>query len=205
MYGAAVGDRPGFADVIGDRGGSGPHVAVTGNLAAVVEVVEDSKLTSELVLVGRDVLAIHRQRRIAIAGAKITEDLVVRAIFFDDVNDVVNFVLAGGEANAIGITARGVGFGNLLREGGEICRQFGERYAFERAVNESGAIRIAETPVRSFTDGFWIGSRAVSLGAGDQEILLRCCHHSRIPLRGNESHSLYCLARNKFRQIKDAD
>src|SRR5882762_10977644 len=123
MFASAVGDRPGFADVIGDRGGSGPHVAVTGNLAAVVEVIEDSKLTSELVLVGRDVLAIHRQRRIAIAGAEITEDLVVRAIFFDDVNDVVNFVLAGGEANAISITAHSVGFGNLFCEGGEICRQ----------------------------------------------------------------------------------
>src|SRR5258706_254511 len=98
MFAAAVGDRPSLADVIGDRGGSGPHVAVTGNLTAVVEVVEDSKLTSELVLVGRDVLAIHRQRRIAISGAKITEDLVVRAIFFDDVNDVVNFVLAGAES-----------------------------------------------------------------------------------------------------------
>ncbi len=89
-------------------------MAVTGNVATSIEIIEDAELTSELVLIGRDVLTVHRQGRIAIACAEITEDLVVGAIFFDDVDDVPDLVLTGGEADAVGIAARGVGFGDLL-------------------------------------------------------------------------------------------
>ena len=117
MFLAAVADRPSLGDVIGNGGGSGPDVAVTGNVATIIEIIEDAELTSELVLIGRDVFAVHRQGWIAIADAEITEDLVVSAIFFNDVDDVMDLVLPGGEGDAVGIAAHGVGFGDLLREG----------------------------------------------------------------------------------------
>ena len=85
-------------------------MAVAGNVSTVIEIVEDTELTAELVLIGRDLFAIHRQGWVAIAIAEIAEDLVVSAIFSNDVDDVPDLVLAGGEVDAVGVAAHGVDF-----------------------------------------------------------------------------------------------
>ena len=108
---ATIADGPGFFDVVGDGGGSGPDVAVARNVAAVVEIVEDAELASELVLVGGDVLAVHGEAWIAVGFGKIAEDLIVGAIFLEDVNNVMDFVFAGGEGDVIDVALRGIGLG----------------------------------------------------------------------------------------------
>src|SRR6266436_2963612 len=201
---AALGG-PELGYVIGNGGGSGPHVAITGNVATIIEIIEHAVLTSELVLIGRDVLPVHRQGWIAIAGAEITENLVVGAIFSDDVDDVPDLVLTGGEADAVGIAAGGVGFGDLLRERRQICRQVCKGDARERAVNHSWRVRITGTPVGGFADGFWIRPGAATLGACDKEILTSGGDNGGIPLGGNETDGLERLAGRDVREIENSD
>ena len=99
---AAIADRPGFLVVVAGGGGGGPDVAVSGDFSTVVEIVEHAELQGELVLVGRDVGAVHGERAVAVADFQVAEDLIVGAIFFDDVDHVLdggrragNFIGAG--------------------------------------------------------------------------------------------------------------
>ena len=87
---ATIRDLPRALGVVAGDGGSRPDVSVARNLAAVVEVVEQPELPRQLMLVRRDVLTIHRQRRIAVAHAYVTKELIVGAILLDDVNHMVN-------------------------------------------------------------------------------------------------------------------
>ena len=70
---------------------------VAGDFAAVVEVVENAKLPRQLVLVGRDVFAVHHQRRIAVRLADVAEELVVGAVLLDHVDHVMNGIAAALE------------------------------------------------------------------------------------------------------------
>ena len=65
-------------------------------------------------LVGRDVRAIHRQRGIAVADADVAEELIVGAIFLDDVNHVVNRILATFERNGVRPSAHQVAIEHFL-------------------------------------------------------------------------------------------
>ena len=56
---AAVGDLPGFFVVVAGDGGGGPEMSVAGNFSAVVKIVEHAELQGQLVLVRRDVGAVH--------------------------------------------------------------------------------------------------------------------------------------------------
>ncbi len=72
---------------------------VARHLAAVVEVVEDAELPGQFMFVRRNLLAIHHQRRIAIALRNVAKDLIVSAVFLDDVDDVMNRIIAVLEAD----------------------------------------------------------------------------------------------------------
>ena len=56
---SAICDLPGFFVVVRCNRCCRPNVAVARNFAAIVEVVENTELQCELVLVGRDVLPVH--------------------------------------------------------------------------------------------------------------------------------------------------
>src|SRR5260370_13512108 len=58
---APIDDGPNLLDKVGSGGSIGPKVAVSGDVAALVEVVEHSKLQCKFVLVGSDVGAVHGQ------------------------------------------------------------------------------------------------------------------------------------------------
>src|SRR5271157_3921232 len=90
---AAIDDLPGFLVVVAGDGRGGPYVSVAGNFTAVVEVVENAKLPRQLMLVGRDVLAVHHQRRIAVRLANVAEDLIVSTVLLDHVDHVTNGIL----------------------------------------------------------------------------------------------------------------
>ena len=63
-------------------------MAVVADLGVDVEVVEQDELAGERVGVGRDLLAEEAEARIAVAFRHVAEDLIVGAVFLDDVEDV---------------------------------------------------------------------------------------------------------------------
>ena len=105
---AAIGDLPGFFVVVAGDGGGGPEMAVAGNFSAVVEIVEHAELQRELVLVGRDVGAVHGERGIAVADFQVAENLIVGAILLDHIDHVLDRILAARELNRSGIVVQQV-------------------------------------------------------------------------------------------------
>src|SRR5581483_11623656 len=170
---AAVGDGPGLLDIVGDGGGIGPDVAVTGNVATVVEIIEDAELSRQSMLVGSDVFAVHDEGRVAVGVGQVAEDLIVGAAFFDDVDDMMNLVLAGGERDFIGVAAGGIGFEDLLRVGREMRREIRERNAGERAVSHCGIVGIIRAAVAPIAPRGGIGAGAAAFCAGDEELVGR--------------------------------
>src|SRR5438309_11291520 len=94
-------------------------MAIARNGSAIVKVIEYAKLSCERVLVWCDVLAIHGDGGITVADAKIAEDLIVRAVFLDDVNHVANLVFAIRKRHAIRVASAGISFRYFRR----ICSQ----------------------------------------------------------------------------------
>src|SRR5271157_1454406 len=80
MLAPAIGDGPGFLDIVGDGSGSGPDVAVAGDVTAIVEIVENAELPGQGMLIGSDVFAVDGERRIAVGFGEIAEDLIVGAV-----------------------------------------------------------------------------------------------------------------------------
>src|SRR5580700_11899156 len=72
-------------------------MSVAGNFSAVVEIVEHAELQRELVLVGRNVGAVEREEGVAVAHLQVTEHLIVGAVFLDDIDDVLDRILAAGK------------------------------------------------------------------------------------------------------------
>ena len=56
---AAIGDLPGFLVIVRGNRRRRPEMTIPGDFAAVIKVIEHAKLQGKLVLVGRDVCAIH--------------------------------------------------------------------------------------------------------------------------------------------------
>ena len=82
---------------------------VAGDVAAVVEIVENPELPRQLVLIGSDLLAVHGERWIAVGFGEIAEHLIVGAIFLNDVDHMMNFIFVRGEWNAVDIALGGIG------------------------------------------------------------------------------------------------
>src|SRR6202008_3579185 len=111
------------------------------NIATVIKIVEHAELPGEFVLIRSDVLTVHGQPGIPVRSRDVTEDLIVSAIFLDDVDDVANPVFAGGEGHAITVAASGIGFGDLRGESRKVSRQIRENETRQRAVNARGSVR----------------------------------------------------------------
>ncbi len=111
---APIPDRPGLRNVIGNRSGIRPHMPVPGNISAVVKIVKNPELASQPVLIGGDLLAVHYQRGVAICARQIAENLIIRPVFLNNVNHVMDFVFTAGERHAVAVAAQRVGFRNLF-------------------------------------------------------------------------------------------
>ena len=105
---AAIGNLPCLFVVIGGDGRHRPHVAVARDFSAVIEIVEHAKLQREFVLVGSDVLAVHGERRIAVADFQIAQYLIVGSVFLEHVDDVLDRILPAGEGNGSGVAVKEV-------------------------------------------------------------------------------------------------
>src|SRR5207244_3097052 len=80
--------RPEFLDEIGRIGAHAPLVAVGADFALDVKVVQQDELPRQLVVVGGDIFAEQTKTRVAIALRQVAKNLVVGAVFLDDVNAV---------------------------------------------------------------------------------------------------------------------
>src|SRR5438309_1481890 len=58
------------------------------HISVHVKVVEQNKLTRELMVIGRDFLVEERKRAVSIALAEIAKNLIISSILFDDINNV---------------------------------------------------------------------------------------------------------------------
>ena len=77
-----------FFQIIGAERGGGPLMAVGTEDAGAISIIEEGKLADHLVLIGSDPLAEDAKRCIAVAARIIAQNLIIRAIFFNHVNDV---------------------------------------------------------------------------------------------------------------------
>ena len=64
-------------------------MAIGTDHSRAIRIVEEHEFARDFVLVGRDALAENAQRWIAIAFAHIAQHLVIGAVLFDDINDVL--------------------------------------------------------------------------------------------------------------------
>src|ERR1019366_1225549 len=87
---AGVHAGPHLLHVIGGDGGGGPVLAVGGDIAVDVEIVEQDEFARQFVQVGGDVFPEEDQRGVAVALFHVAQHLVVGAVFLDDVDDVLN-------------------------------------------------------------------------------------------------------------------
>src|SRR3974377_1739800 len=81
-----------------------------------------------------EVFAVQREGRVGVRFLEVAEDLIVRAVFLDDIDDVVNSVFAGGELDAVGVALSSVRGRDLRSPGGEVLLDVSEGNARERAV-----------------------------------------------------------------------
>src|SRR5439155_18007146 len=86
----AIIERPHFLDEIRRIGGHAPFVAIGADLALDIKIVEQYKLLRQLVVIGSDPLRKQAKLRVTIALRHVAEDLIVRAIFLDDINAVLD-------------------------------------------------------------------------------------------------------------------
>ena len=70
--------------------------------AGAVSVIEQGELMNQLVLIRRDLFAENAEGRVAVALRDVAKDLVVAAVFLDNIYDVIN----GARATRFG-TGRG--------------------------------------------------------------------------------------------------
>src|SRR5262249_3742420 len=83
---------------VGSVGRRAPGMTILRNLAVAVEVIEQYELLGDRVVIRRDFAAEENQAGVAVALGDIAENLDVRAILLDDVEDVLD----GGTHAGIG-------------------------------------------------------------------------------------------------------
>ena len=96
--------------IVGSDGAGGPDVTVGANIAVDVKIIEQDEFAGEFEVIGSLFFAEQDEGGIPVSFAEATEDLIVGAIFFDDVDDVLDgrglpgsrgYGVAGGDGDAV--------------------------------------------------------------------------------------------------------
>src|SRR6266704_93688 len=124
-------------------------------------------------MIGCDVPSVQRERRMAIACTKISEHLIVRAMRFDDVDDVLDRPNGLAESTKCDLARRSVGKAiRALDLGGEprkVAMDVAELDMCERTVDHAADI-LEVLPCVAFDGLSIVRSNAVRFGGGDQEL-----------------------------------
>src|SRR2546422_820765 len=93
MFG--IGKDPGTLVEISGDGGIAPAMSIDADFTIAIQVIQQDIIARELVLIGRHILAVHYQIGVSVSGGfalrilKITEYLIISAILFNDVENVL--------------------------------------------------------------------------------------------------------------------
>src|SRR5882672_2921557 len=91
---ARVGENPGTLIEIGGNSRIAPTMSIRAHFAITIKIIEQDIVAGQLMLVGRHIFAVHNEigisvsRRLARGILEIAKDLVVRAILFNDIENV---------------------------------------------------------------------------------------------------------------------
>src|SRR5262249_28266821 len=80
----------GLLQVVGDVSLVDPLMPIGAEDATAIEVIEQRKLPHEGMVVGRYAFAEHHQAGVAVAFLQVAEDLVIGAVFLDDIDNVLD-------------------------------------------------------------------------------------------------------------------
>ena len=129
---------------------SGPQPSVIADLGGVQEVVERDEGLRQLMLIRRDRRSKLSQIGVAIADFQVTQNLVVRPVFLDDEDHVLDALTHGchdrGVARALGAGEPVVG-GYLRRQRREL-RRTGAREVLQAGLGQLGIILIRGIAIR---------------------------------------------------------
>src|ERR1017187_148476 len=198
---AGIGGRPVALVEVGGIGRVGPGVAVDAYFAVAVEVVEDDILACKSMLVGRDLLAEDGDLGIAVRFFQVAELLIVGAIFFDDVDDVLDW---SGHADALwndggrerrpGLGKHGVCVGRVLNDHVGPAGQVGLQCCYVEDLEAALLHRfdgLIAAPIGSERTGgaFTVGMPGFALAVTDIELGAAARERERrwIPAGGDEA------------------
>src|SRR5580704_4209909 len=174
-------------------------MTVAGNFSADIEIVEYAELQRELVFVRRDVGAVHCEGGVAIADLlfaefQIAENLIVSAIFLDDIDDVLDGILAGNKSDDSRILMEQVVVLNGARKIFEFAESRGNVQTRDGATQQRGNVgmRVMTAFVGSLAHAF-IRAGTKAFGGGDEEIIALNRERAGIPVRRDKTESGRCL------------
>src|SRR5437867_12173142 len=110
------------------RGDSGvaPTVSIHAHFAIAIKIIKQDIVAGQLMLVGRHIFAVHNEigisvsRRLALGILEIAKDLVVRAILFNDIENIFDRAWLADTIGNDGLTWHG----SLLKSFGPVRRIF---------------------------------------------------------------------------------
>src|SRR5213079_2754970 len=171
---------PGLFVIIAGERAVGPLVPVRRDFAVHVKVVEQHPAACDRVGVGRDGIVEDGELRIAVAAARVSQHLIIGAVFANDVDDVAHGRTRRRAVRGDVAQSRvrvGAQRGHLTRVAGQ-RRVVGHGHDRDRAGDHVADVR----PVA-------IGAGAVPLAVDDEQgaAVGRRRDGGRVPARGDES------------------
>ena len=121
---------------------------------------------------------------------QIPENLVVGAILFDDVDDVLDRILAAGELDCSGIVVQQVVVLDGASEFFELAESRWNVQPRDRATQQRGNVRmiVMFDLVCGLAHAF-VRARALAFGGGDEQIVAVDGEGAGVPVGGNEAES----------------
>ena len=140
--------------------------------------------------VGRDVGAVEREGRIAVADLQIAENLIVGAVLFDHVDDVLDGILAAGELDRSGIVVQQVVVLDGAREFFKLAERGRNVQPCDRATKQRWNVGMAVMfdLIGGLAHAF-VWARALAFGGGDEEVVALDGEGAGVPVGGDEAES----------------
>ena len=163
-------------------------MAIAGDFSAVVKIIQHPELRCQFVLVGRNVGAVHRQRRIAVTHLQIAKHLIVGAVLFDHIDHVLDRILAPGKLDRARIVVQQIIVLHGPREFVELAESRGNVEPRDRTPQQCGNVGVVV--VLQFPSSFphaLIRARPLALRSGDDEITALDGERAGIPISRDKS------------------
>ena len=181
-------------------------MSVAGDFAAAVEVVKDAELPCQCVLVRCDVLAIHDQRRVAVAWLEVSKDLIVRTVLFNDVNHVADGIRSGAEGDTGGLRFHQVALSDFRGQLRQVLFHLAQTNSRNRPADQRCDIGMFLVRANGGR-GFWAVVRtcATSFARNNEQVVAFERQSRGVPFRGNEAQGLAAGIDGLAANVKNSD